>query len=1018
MSGFTEFDNTPNFKTELEKKVKEKLIEQLSGPDFNDETKDEIKPKFLRAISKLFKDKIKPPPDFSKALSEEVRKSLTKQLAPSWMKNFMDILKLPDFTLPKYNFELIKTIFPEKVDEEKIQEIAKTTQWQNFVQMLRDNWNKQKLPDKLIDDRVIKNANKLIEDLSNLYPELKSNFDTLVDYIFPPSNDPPLIVALRKAVEKLIDQSKIKKDKPEIPKNLLPRFGFTIEDKSFAGQLKKLIQAKLYDQFMTDEFRIQQFNAKYEKYDACKIMKEYLNFTEAFLTTKKIAKKVKDTINPPKTKNTILENFQKIYQNYINASTYDTFYKCCVESNIDPNISDIYDKLSAIIELLLKTNPKKYGSLLSSMQQSKRILLLVISVANKDPKSIELLKKLYGYTNTPQPVVENQPLPKKKKFPKEDVFYGQMIHLEQDYPEYTEKSLQRYLSIIDEYNNKTDIRPLLNIKSADDAKKRFKQIQDKLDELNKTKEDDKENKKNAKADKMCVAYFAEKTQRKKNERIMYMSDLALLDYALKFDKSPAARELRKQIRGKISKTEQENKTDEAELGKMKTKETQMNSITSTILANLNSRLNPMGDITKKILANINERLGKPPIADTATKPETKTETKTTTTTKTETKVTPPGSASANAPPQDSVTPNYEAASGYNDDEGQEPDGVPVATSINPNTGKAYADYPETAYAGSYFAYEFHEDQKKDQYERGPWMFKEMFTTPPTINKEPEHLVRKLILTATDMKGSFKDGSAFEGKYNIELCDSETDKCEALMNSNAPVQDMLEKQYYTYFGKTKLIDGKKKTPEKTMEYDDGNTYVNRMKEAMFELIHRKVSEPETEENAGSKNGKGTDSSSVASIVEETVTNTIKTASQQASKTAEQALTVASAAAGAVVNATGVKTSTTENNTFTKELKKQITTTLSKKLKPGSGIPDSGSFAEQLEEEIKKALEKQFGVSGSPSSPGSFEEELKSQVQTQLQKQFGGPGSPSSSGSFEEELKKEVTKTLTEKLNKTP
>ena len=231
----------------------------------------------------------------------------------------------------------------------------------------------------------------------------------------------------------------------------------------------------------------------------------------------------------------------------------------------------------------------------------------------------------------------------------------------------------------------------------------------------------------------------------------------------------------------------------------------------------------------------------------------------------------------------------------------------------------------------------------------------MFTTPPAVYKEPEQIVRKLRLTSTESSGEFK----MDGKYNIELCDNESDKCEALMSVNVPAQDTLEKHYYTYFGKTRLIDGKKQTPEKTMEYDDGNTYANRMKEAMLELIQRKVSVEEPAESKVSNETSGVDDLS-------------KMAAKAAANAAKKINQIVNAASSVIA-----KNNTTGSGSLEEKLKEKIKAKLTDELTKGSG-----SLEDQLKEKIKEALEKQL-------TKGSLEDQLKEKIKATLTSTLTSP-----------------------------
>jgi hypothetical protein len=1070
-----------DFKEELQTAIKTKLETQLQTQNAPEANKinsafvtqlsaqitppaETIKPKFLRALAKLLKDRIAKP-DFNDSLREGIKNELVAKLSiqvPSWVKTIFDNLKNGVDTMPTLKIE-----FPElpDVDLTRLSKFMKEVYEKDRGIMTALNTNRgimtalktdrgimtalkkdRGIMTALKTDRGIMTAlktdqgvltflredkgiakwfndtfSKFMESVSNIPQESRkklSEFGKLFKYQSKENN---LIITLQKAVEDLIAKNKIKKDRPEIPKNLLPRFGFPIEDRSFQGQLKKLIQDKLYDQFMTDEFRIQQFNAKYGRYDDCKIMKEYVKFNQARIEIIKIAKKLNDQMktsgNDPLNK-PIIDSFKNIYKKFKDASNYDHFYNCCVHPNIDPNISDIYDALSRIIEAL--TKQKDYNYLLRPIEKSKRIVLLAISVANKDPKSTEILKKLYEMIPKTNPT-SGGGNPTNDLFSDPSVFYGQMIHLEKDYPEYNEKSLQRYLDILKGYaDGNADIRKFLNIKTIDDLSKKIEEIEENLKKI-KLMEDDKKKKKTEEDesktnDTKCIEYYKEHLSRMNTERIMYMSDLTLLRYACTFDKSPKSKKLQAKIDGLIGGTKSASVKDASTINTMINRKTQLDNIASSILANINRRLNPMGDITKKILANINERLSKPadkPVVKPAN--VVKPVAKLAEVAKPNIQQVGPQNLNKNAPPQESVTPDYEAASGYDDDEGKEPDGVPVATSINPETGKAYTDYPETVYVGNYFAYEFHEKQDKMQYVKGPWLFKEMFTTPPAVYKEPEQIVRKLRLTSTESSGEFK----MDGKYNIELCENESDKCEALMSANVPAQDTLETHYYTYFGKTRLIDGKKQTPEKTMEYDDGNTYANRMKEAMLELIQRKVS---VEEPAVAVAESESKESSVVNKLSDAASNFASSVTETLAKKINSIVPIIPASLEQKLDTAKPTANTKASGPLEDKLKQKIKEALEKQLKgsvPGSGSgsgSSSGSLEDQLKQKIKEALEKLLkgsvpvSGSGSGSSSGSLEDQLKEKIKEALEKQLKGSGS----GSLEDQLKEKIKAKLTETL----
>ena len=387
-------------------------------------------------------------------------------------------------------------------------------------------------------------------------------------------------------------------------------------------------------------------------------------------------------------------------------------------------------------------------------------------------------------------------------------------------------------------------------------------------------------------------------------------------------------------------------TNNTQLSNTQLSNTQLSNITSTILANINNRMNPFGHISKTIQSNINASLNsgpafKPEESQSQSQPQSQSQSQPQSQDK-------PGTIDQNAVPQDSITPNYEAVSGYDDEEGKEPEGVPVATSINPNTGNGYADYPETSYVGNYFAYEFHEEQDPKKYKTGPWVFKEMFSVPPTIDRKPEKLVRKITVTGSKENPTI-------------IIDTDKGGSDSLMANGAKNDEAMDKYYYEYFGKTRIIDGKtKKDKDSSMEYEDNGTHISRMREAMFELTDRKNQVPEETVTETSNNIQNTHHHENISEVKDEIGNLIANIGTQANIEHQTKPIIQSINKIAVLPG--------ESPDLEKEIKEKLKAEILKQLNSGSG---------SLEDEIKEKLKAEILKQLNPGS-GSLEDEIKDKI----------------------------------------
>jgi hypothetical protein len=174
-------------------------------------------------------------------------------------------------------------------------------------------------------------------------------------------------------------------------------------------------------------------------------------------------------------------------------------------------------------------------------------------------------------------------------------------------------------------------------------------------------------------------------------------------------------------------------------------------------------------------------------------------------------------ANINASVEESITEVYEDLSG--DNEYVEPDGVPVLTSKNLKTGLPYSDYPEVAFAGNFFSYEF-EDQTTN-YESGPWFFKEKMSVPA----KPEKIVRTLQLSSD--------------KNTISIMDPETNAYVNILNAGVQDEKNMKQYYYQYFNTGDGTGGIIDTKDEDNQYDPEMRYIQRMKLAMYELINRRA-----------------------------------------------------------------------------------------------------------------------------------------------------------------------------------
>ena len=1019
MSGFTEYDDTPTFEKELPKKIAERLTDQFSRPDFDDDTKDDfnealseaiktkletqfqtqtapeakfedvlseaiseklktqlstttssddkIKPKFLRALAKLFKDRIAKPniqtPDFKSTLQSKIAEHLEKTLintasittdtpdlstAPSWIQNFMGIFsKLPKFDSvkppDKEKLEnLFAAILAGLTPGDRVKFAAKGVGY--FIAspvlipglLLYFGALKSYQMGKILYPELEKATIKLVELVSKekegdtSEPKAKLIRDLLdkLNAYFKPKKHNNLINTLKKAVEDLIERKKNKQAaEVERPKNKMLRF--TFEDTSFTGQLKKRIQETIYRQLMTDDVRIQLFIAKYEKDNTP--IHIYRNIYNDIMLIENIIEKNRRSV-----KTDSVEKYTRLRDSIIQAFNYQGLREYLDEDNFDAvKYAEYYESVANLRELGEKLKLLEDESRNPEIQ-SKRILMLACSIAT-DKQSIATIRSIVDRIDS----LGDTHLP---------TFYGQLLRFENEYPNYTAKSLQKYTALL-EVLEKDDGNPasILKIKTMDDVCAKVQVIEKKLKQLKQSQRANMDaNQENASG--TCKTYFEEETLRMDNSRTMYVSDLHLLQMCATYltsTKKCKAKNILQKIVDLISGVE----SDMSAAQKRANPGPDVNTITSNILMNINNRLKKgvsakgnvkppswMSDKLKR-LAELMEKKGIDVNRDLDGKSAST------------------GQGNLGAPLSESVTPNYEESAGYGTQEGDDPEGVPVSTSINPATGNGYVDYVETVYVGSYFAYEFHEEQDPAKYATGPWVFKETFSVPPTIDKAPEQFIRKITMS----------GAEASPTIGIQH-DKETG---ALMNAGSVNKSDMDKFYYMYFGKSRIIDAKKKADkDSSMEYDDDNTHIIRMKDALFELIERK----KTKTVDAVPPGESPIPETMSDIIKAEIKDKMETAANMLTQTVKNAtVSIANIIPG-------------QDGEFTKKLKSEIETKLKSML---SGNANQSPFVTALTSAIQAKLASQF--QSTPS--GNFQPALTSAVQAKLAAQLS-PGQTSS------------------------
>jgi len=767
---------------ELKTKIKEKLESNLHGGILysllNPKITDELTTEFLDAaklddeLKTKIKDALQAKFDFDNQLKTKIKDALDKQMTPS---KFSTALKFLSRLRPNMKFSKDKLVTLLTYVGIGVFAVPLSPFILAYLgyKLYKDKYGQRRLISipRIPFANMKKSINTIIQTAPNTVKHKWASFCSWLYKWFPENKPHPLIVALRKAVEQLIDQPK--KEIVESVYNLLPRF--TIEDKSFAGQLKKRIKEKLQTVLITDEHRVKQFVTKYNQHLATLPMIRVIAEDEARLATLTLSAEA-------------AEKVKEVSDQFWKQINYDTFYDAIANQNTHTEIREAFD----ILTNKINTTPERFKHLAGQIQQSKRILVLVIFIVIHDKKAVDIAKSLYQKTRVGSTQTGGSIRPLALNI---TVFYGQMLHLEDEYPAYTAKSLQKYLDIFNNSEAGKDISKLLGIKSMDDVCKKIDAIQE---ELTKPKTPGKPDN----SDNACAAYYAEEKRREKIEMTVNFSDLRLLKYTSQFLKD-TNKCTKAGIKNQVSKIV------EAFRNKMNVMNAEIKiGETLTPIQNQSDTLTPNQNQYKSDTLTPNQNI-------TQIQNQYKSDT-----------LTPNKTPNQNQLPQDSVTPAYEAASGYDDDEGEQPEGIPVATSINPKTGKAFVDFPETVYVGNYFAYEFHEEQDPAKYKSGPWIFKEMFSVPPTIDRPPKKLVRKITVEGSENKPTIRLGTG-EGVS------------DSLMDAGTINQTSMDKHYYEYFGKSRIIDSKTKIDKNSsMEYDDNGTQISRMKDAMFRLIQRK------------------------------------------------------------------------------------------------------------------------------------------------------------------------------------
>jgi len=964
---------TPDFESTLQSKIAEHLEKALSATPATSMNQPQVSPettkaKFLRALAKLFKDKIAKP-DFESTLQSKIAEHLEKTLintasirtdehdistAPSWIQKFMGIfskLQLPKFDSvkpPKIDKQtldlLLHTILDGLTPRERVKFTAKAVGYiiaspfvpLYFIALVGYQAGKILYPELQERETTLVNLLSTVNGEQSVN-SIRELLDKLNAYFKPKEHN--LILALRKAVEDLIERKKNAPDKVEPEKNKMLRF--TFEDTSFAGQLKKRIKETLYANLMTDEVRIQMFIAKYENKEPPSI---YPTVYNDVMLIENLLKQAKPSPNTE-----LVEKYTHLRDTIIQAFDYSKLQNYVIdnEANFDAvKYGEYYESVTNLRELGKELKVAEDDTR-NPLIQSKRILLLVCCIAT-DKESLATVLSILDNLN--------------KLTGEEDqtIFYGQLLRLENEYPNYTAKSLQKYTDLMGVFNEGTGftggagktLASIFKIKQMDDVCAKVKVTEKSLKSLRKSIKVNS----TRTADESCAQYFKDENLRLDNESTMYVSDLKLLKRVadtMQSTKKCNAKNIMKKIDDLIDGIGLDMSDDQKRANSTDT-------IASSILWNINNRLKssfvpikPVMSDKLKALAALLE--------------------------KNKSKKGSQGQGNLTAPPSDSVTPNYEDVSGYDNMESDEPEGVPVATSINPATGKGYTEYPETAYVGNYFVYEFHkeQDQNPAKYASGPWVFKETFSVPPTVNKAPEKLIRKITVNGPE------SGPTIRIQHDKES--------GSLMDAGTVNKESMDKFYYAYFGKSRIIDAKKKKDkDSSMEYDEVNTQITRMKDALFELIERKkttdVVVPATE------------TPSAMEELKTEVENKIKAATKSVTQVVD----------GAIQKASNIVSGESE---FTKKLKSEIET----KLKSILSGETPGTFNNTLKSEIETKL-KSILSGETPNTINNtlkpdidnFTEKLKSAIQSKLTSMF------SSQNPFLDTLKQKIQEKLTTTL----